>query len=65
TTSPCDPFIRTIWSGSCDAGQRSSGRLLDSSRHGQVRLCLTTPLHSTDPHARAKKRIYVPSTTTL
>jgi hypothetical protein len=39
TTPPNYPFARTIWSGSCDAGQRSSGVLLDSSRYGQVRLC--------------------------
>ncbi|KAI0299224.1 hypothetical protein BC826DRAFT_1102794 [Russula brevipes] len=30
------PLACTIWSGSCNAGQLSSGGLLDSSRHGQV-----------------------------
>jgi hypothetical protein len=33
------PFARTIWSGTCDAEQLSSGELLDSSRHALVHLC--------------------------
>jgi hypothetical protein len=44
TTPPNHPFARTIWSGSCDAGQLTSGGLLDSSRHGQVRRCAPFPV---------------------
>jgi hypothetical protein len=62
-TTPLPPnhlFTRTIWSRSCHAGQRSSGGLLDSSRHGQVRLYPATPSRSTDLHARIKNSIYGP-----
>lgn len=31
------PFARTIWRGTCDAGQLTAGGLRDAARHGKVR----------------------------
>jgi hypothetical protein len=36
TTPPQHPFARTIWPGTCDAGQLTAGGLLDASQHGRV-----------------------------
>ncbi|KAI0293662.1 phosphoglycerate mutase-like protein [Multifurca ochricompacta] len=35
TTPAQHPFARTIWSGTCDAGQLTSGGLIDAAQHGK------------------------------
>ena len=36
TTPAQQPFARTMWRGTCDAGQLTPGGLRDAARHGKV-----------------------------